>query len=39
MSFRDQVSPLRVLNFRRFFLGEVINDAGSSMSGIALSFA
>jgi len=39
MSLRDHAGPLRQLNFRRFFLGEVINTAGSSMSGIALAFA
>jgi len=36
---RDQLTPLRVANFRWFFLGETINSAGTSMSGIALSFA
>ena len=30
---------LRHTNFRWFFLGETINTAGSSMSGVALSFA
>jgi MFS family permease len=30
---------LRHPNFRRFFFGEAINTAGSSMSGIALAFA
>lgn len=35
----DRLGPLRVTRFRRFFFGEVINNAGSSMSGIALSFA
>jgi MFS family permease len=39
MSLRDHAGPLRQVNFRRFFLGEVINTAGSSMSGIALAFA
>jgi MFS family permease len=39
MSLRDHLSPLRVANFRSFFFGEVINNAGSSMSGIALAFA
>lgn len=32
-------SALRHANFRRFFFGETINTAGSSMSGIALAFA
>lgn len=32
-------SPLRVSNFRWFFIGEMVNTAGSSMSGIALAFA
>ncbi len=36
---RDHFSPLRQTGFRRFFLGEAINNAGSSMSGIALAFA
>ena len=31
--------PLKVANFRWFFLGEVVNSAGSSMSGVALAFA
>jgi MFS family permease len=31
-------SPLRVSNFRWFFIGEVVNTAGSSMAGIALAF-
>lgn len=35
----DRTSPLRVPGFRWFFLGEVVNTAGSSMSGIALAFA
>jgi MFS family permease len=39
VSLRDHFSPLGDTNFRRFFFGEVINNAGSSMSGIALSFA
>jgi MFS family permease len=39
MSLRSHASPLRIINFRRFFLGEVINTAGSSMSGVALAFA
>jgi len=34
-----RLSPLSNRNFRRFFLGETINTAGSSMSGIALAFA
>lgn len=32
-------SPLRVSNFRWFFIGEMVNTAGSSMAGIALAFA
>ncbi len=32
-------APLRVSNFRWFFIGEMVNTAGSSMSGIALAFA
>lgn len=32
-------SPLRHRNFRWFFIGEVVNTAGSSMSGVALAFA
>lgn len=39
MTFRSRLGPLRHVNFRRFFLGEVINTAGSSMAGIALAFA
>ncbi|WP_051204221.1 MULTISPECIES: MFS transporter [Nocardioides] len=39
MSLREHASPLRVANFRYFFLGEIVNTAGSSMSGIALAFA
>ena len=39
VSLREHASPLRVANFRYFFLGEVVNTAGSSMSGIALAFA
>lgn len=39
MGLRQHVSPLRVVNFRWFFFGEVINTAGSSMSGLALAFA
>ncbi|RNI23066.1 MFS transporter [Flexivirga caeni] len=35
----EQLRSLRHKNFRWFFLGETINTAGSSMSGIALSFA
>jgi MFS family permease len=34
-----RLAPLRHTNFRWFFWGETINDAGSSMSGIALAFA
>ncbi len=32
-------SPLRESNFRWFFIGEMVNTAGSSMSGVALAFA
>ncbi len=39
MGLREHVSPLRFINFRWFFCGEVINTAGSSMSGLALAFA
>ncbi|EON23316.1 major facilitator transporter [Nocardioides sp. CF8] len=39
VSLREHASPLRVANFRYFFLGEIVNTAGSSMSGIALAFA
>jgi len=39
MGLRSHLTPLRNPNFRSFFLGEVVNSAGSSMSGIALSFA
>lgn len=35
----ERLSSLRHTNFRRFFFGETINRAGSSMSGIALAFA
>lgn len=39
VSLREHASPLRVANFRYFFLGEIVNTAGSAMSGIALAFA
>jgi MFS family permease len=39
MILRLQLRPLRDVNFRRFYLGEIINTAGSSMAGIALAFA
>ena len=39
MSLGARLDPLRNLNFRRFYLGEVINTAGSSMAAIALAFA
>ncbi len=39
VSLREHSSPLRVANFRYFFLGEAVNTAGSSMSGVALAFA
>lgn len=32
-------SPLRESNFRWFFIGEMVNTAGSSMSGVAMAFA
>lgn len=35
----SRLGVLRQPNFRRFFFGETINTAGSSMSGIALAFA
>ncbi len=34
-----RLEPLATPNFRYFFLGEVVNTAGSSMSGVALAFA
>jgi len=39
MTATGRLAPLGKRNFRRFFLGETINTAGSSMSGIALAFA
>jgi MFS family permease len=39
MRLLGHATPLRVVNFRRFFCGELVNTAGSSMSGIALAFA
>jgi MFS family permease len=39
MALADRLGPLQHRNFRWFFCGETINTAGSSMSGIALSFA
>lgn len=39
MTPEGRLGPLRTPNFRRFFLGEVVNTAGSSMSGVALAFA
>src|SRR5262245_15346407 len=33
------MTPLASRNFRLFFLGEVVNTAGTSMSGVALAFA
>ncbi|WP_183095738.1 MFS transporter [Nocardioides stalactiti] len=39
MRFRDHLSPVRVANFRWFFLGETVNSAGTAMAGIALAFA
>jgi MFS family permease len=39
MALREHLSPLKVANFRWFFLGELINSSGSAMAGIALSFA
>ena len=35
----SRTTPLATRNFRFFFFGEVINTAGSSMSGVALAFA
>lgn len=37
--FPGRVGVLRHKNFRRFFFGETINTAGSSMAGVGLSFA
>lgn len=34
-----RLAPLRAPAFRYFFLGQVINRSGSSMSGVALAFA
>lgn len=39
MRLPGYAAPLRLTNFRRFFLGEIVNTAGSSMSGVALAFA
>lgn len=39
MALRGVASPLRGSNFRWFFIGEMVNTAGSSMSGVALAFA
>lgn len=39
MALGGVTSPLRESNFRLFFLGEMVNTAGSSMSGVALAFA
>ena len=39
MSSESRLTPLATRNFRLFFFGEVINTAGSSMSGVALAFA
>lgn len=39
VSLRELSTPLRDRNFSRFFYGEVVNTAGSSMSAIALAFA
>jgi hypothetical protein len=35
----SRLAPVGVPAFRWFFCGEVVNRAGSSMSGIALAFA
>ncbi|MCR6031328.1 MFS transporter [Nocardioides sp. zg-579] len=35
----SRLSPLETPAFRWFFLGEVVNRAGSSMAGVALAFA
>lgn len=34
-----RLTPLRFPNFRYFFIGQVVNRAGSSMTGVALAFA
>ncbi|MCU1623754.1 MAG: Major facilitator transporter [Frankiales bacterium] len=39
MTATGRLTPLGHRNFRRFFFGETINGAGTSMSGIALAFA
>jgi MFS family permease len=39
MPARGNLAPLSGRPFRWFFLGEVVNNAGSSMSGVALAFA
>ncbi|WP_148615179.1 MFS transporter [Nocardioides rubriscoriae] len=39
MGSHDVTAPLRNRNFRWFYVGEAVNTAGSSMSGIALAFA
>ncbi|MFL6060007.1 MAG: MFS transporter [Marmoricola sp.] len=39
MATGSHFAPLKVVGFRRFFLGEVVNTAGSSMSSLALAFA
>lgn len=39
MRLRGHTKALADTGFRRFFLGELINTAGSAMSGIALAFA
>ncbi len=39
MGSRGVTAPLRNRNFRWFYVGEAVNTAGSSMSGIALAFA
>jgi len=35
----SRTSPLTVPAFRYFFVGQVVNRAGSSMAGVALAFA
>lgn len=39
MSTGSRLRPLAAANFRFFFLGQTVNTAGSSMSGVALAFA
>jgi MFS family permease len=39
VTVRQQLAPLSDRNFSRFFFGQVVNTAGSSMAPIALAFA